>query len=148
MALRHLTLLATTLGIAGCGGGTAARTIAGTQATTPAVVAPRASSPAFPLPKCVTGLTGVEFLFYGPHSRSACELLRARLVHAFSANDPSLLAASFVNEQQIASDARGDAVIVLEIGADNGDVNTLAAGVLAGLGYHLNSRALSGFMGP
>ena len=76
-------------------------------------------------------------------------MLRYRLVHALpTSTGPSLPPGNYVNEASFAHDSYGDYVVVLEIGADNGDVNSLAAGVLAADGYQIKFAGSRGFMAP
>lgn len=97
---------------------------------------------------CVTGTQGVEFLATGPEAARACSDLRSRIVRAVGSADPSLISGSTINQTTFALDNAGDHVTVMEVGADNGDINTLAAGVLAADGYSVHFGGSTTFQTP
>jgi len=59
-------------------------------------------------------------------------------VRVLGSADPSLISGTTINQTTFARDKAGDAVTVMEVGADTGDINTLAAGVLAADGYSIH----------
>jgi hypothetical protein len=97
---------------------------------------------------CMTGTQGVEFLATGPKAARACSDLRFRIVRVIGSADPSLISESTINQTTFARDKAGDHVTAMEVGADNGDINTLAAGVLAADGYSIHFGAATTFRTP
>jgi hypothetical protein len=97
---------------------------------------------------CVTGTQDVEFLATGPSAHRACVALRLRIERVIGEGNPSLESGSTINQTTFAHDSSGDAVTVMEVGADNGDINTLAAGVLAADGYSINFGRTTTFRAP
>lgn len=124
---------------AGCGGnatGSPSKTTTVTQTVTaPAPAAKPAAAPAR-APDCVTGTQTVLVLLYGPRSEQTCQELAYRINHTIGADaSPSLDHGAHGSTTVFATDDLGDQVDVIEEGADQGDINTLIAGVLTGLDY-------------
>jgi hypothetical protein len=100
-----------------------------------AAVAKPAAEPAR-APDCVTGTQTVVVLLYGPRSEEACSELAYRINHTIGTDaSPSLDHGAHGSATVFATDDLGDQVVVIEDGADQGDINTLMAGVLTGLDY-------------
>lgn len=86
---------------------------------------------------CLTGIRYVEFIFTGPRVKAACADLHYHLIRTFGRSSPSLASGGTVNENTFAHDGHGS-VTVIEVGADNSDINALAAGVLVSDGYRIH----------
>ncbi len=97
---------------------------------------------------CMTGTQGVEFLATGPNAARSCGDLRLRIERVIGPADPSLISGSTINQTTFARDSAGDHVTVMEVGADNGDINTLAAGTLAADGYSIRYGDTTSFQSP
>jgi hypothetical protein len=97
---------------------------------------------------CLTGTQGVEFLATGPNAAQACSDLRFRIVRVIGSADPSLISGSTINQTTFARDNAGDHATVMEVGADTGDINTLAAGALAADGYSIRYGGSTTFQTP
>jgi hypothetical protein len=128
--------------LASCGSGGGRTTVTKTSAR------PHSSAVAPVLPACITGVRDVEFFLYGSRSKKTCALIRYRLVHAYAASAPSLDIGDYVSEFNFAHDNDGDYVVAAEVGADNGDVNTLIAGVMATQGYQVSLTSGANFKTP
>lgn len=135
------TRLVASLGLAvavvaagGCGGQQAVRTT--TVVKTVAAAKTAAPAPSARTPNCVTGTQTVVVLLFGPRSEQVCSALAYRISRTFG-NDasPSLDHGSYGSASVFATDSVGDEVLIVEEGADQGDINALIAGVLTGFDY-------------